>query len=176
MLVVQNLIQEYRWGPGSLVGHPYLTSLWLGSPICDVLAPKRVLRRSLALFCLLPGYKLWILVNKRVKWSLCYLHTHFCVWRWSMLYKAFCLVFHGPHSNNCEHIFKKDDWQIRVGFNILSRPESSYKLKINFSFSFFIIKQNFVKRSGRENVEKIVPIKTVLFLFWISFQIGNKSF
>jgi hypothetical protein len=50
MLVIQNLIQEYRWG--SLVGHPYITSLWLGSPICDVLAPKRVLRRSLHGFVL----------------------------------------------------------------------------------------------------------------------------
>jgi len=56
MLVVQNLVQESPWG--RLVRHPYIASLWLGSPICDALAPKRVLRRSLVLFCLLPGYKL----------------------------------------------------------------------------------------------------------------------
>jgi len=65
---------------GRLVGHPYITSLWLGFPICEALTPKRVLHCSLALFCLLPGYyKLWISVNKGVQGSLCYLHPHFCV-------------------------------------------------------------------------------------------------
>jgi hypothetical protein len=56
MFVVQNMIQEYQWG--RLVGHHYKASLWLGFPICEALAPKRVLHHSLALFCLLPGYKL----------------------------------------------------------------------------------------------------------------------
>jgi hypothetical protein len=77
MFVVQNLIQEYWWG--HLVGYPYIASLWLRFPICEVLAPIRVLRHSLALFCLLPGYKLRISVNKRVKGSLCYLRAHFRV-------------------------------------------------------------------------------------------------
>ncbi len=103
MFVVQNLIQEYWWG--CLVGHPYIASLWLGFSICEALAPKRVLHRSLALFCLLPGYfqAFENSVNKGGS-KVPLLFTRPCrVWRGSMLYKAFCLVYHGSHSNNRKH-------------------------------------------------------------------------
>jgi len=83
MFVVHNLIQEYLLR--CLVGHPYLASLLLGFSICEALAPKRVLRRSLALFCLLQGYfqLFGISVNKGVQRFLCYLRTHSRVWRGS---------------------------------------------------------------------------------------------
>ncbi len=121
MFVVRNLIQEY-WS-GRLVGHPYIASLWLGFPICEALAPKSVLRQSLALFCLLPGHKLWISVNKGVKGFLCYLCAHFCVWRGSMLCKAFCLVFHGSHSNNCEQILIHRTSKLKLSNWSWSKPE-----------------------------------------------------
>ncbi len=49
-----------------------LSVAWVS--ICEVLAAKRVLRRSLALFCLLPSYfqASENLVNKGVQRSLCY--------------------------------------------------------------------------------------------------------
>jgi len=91
--VVQNMIQDYRWG--CLVGHPYIACLWLGFSICETLAPKRVLRRSLALFCLLPGYfqSFGFRLTKGFKGPFVILPTHSRVRRGSMLYKAFCLVF-----------------------------------------------------------------------------------
>jgi len=42
-------------------------------------------------------------VNKGVQRSLCYLRAHSRVWMCSMLYKAFCLVYHGSHPNNRKH-------------------------------------------------------------------------
>jgi len=52
-----------------------LSVAWVS--ICEVLAPKRVLHCSLALFCLLPSYfkASENLVNKGVQRSLCYF-TH----------------------------------------------------------------------------------------------------
>ncbi len=116
MFVVQNLIKEYQCG--CLVGHPYIASLWLGFSICEAFTPKRVLRRRLALFCLLPGYFQAFdnLVNQRVQRSLCYLRAHSRVWRGSMLYKAFCLVYHGSHSNNREHIHSF--WKLQKIFDM----------------------------------------------------------
>jgi len=91
MLVVQNPIQECRWG--YLVGP-------LIMPLCGLgfLFAKR------SVCCQATSFEFWLTKGWKGPF-LCSLRTHFCVWRGSMLYKAFCLVFHGSHSNNCKHIF-----------------------------------------------------------------------
>ncbi len=56
------------------MGHPYITSLWLGSLALKCLSLNGVLHCSLALLCLLPSYfqAFEKSVNKGFKRSLCY--------------------------------------------------------------------------------------------------------
>ncbi len=75
------------------MGHPYIASLWLGS-LWGYLCLKR-LEHCLPGFVLSVARLALISVNKGFH---CYLRTctHFCVWRGSMLYKAFVLYFMDP--------------------------------------------------------------------------------
>ncbi len=104
---------------GDVCGLKYDTIIILGVPggapsyslsvawvsICEVLVPKRVLRCSLALFCFLPGYfqAFGFRLTKGFQVPFVILRTHSRVWMGSMLYKAFCLVYHGSHPNNHKH-------------------------------------------------------------------------
>jgi hypothetical protein len=142
MFLVRNQIQEYWWG--CLVGHPYIASLWLGFSICEALKPKRVLGSSLALFCLLPGYfqAFGFSVNKGVQRSFCYLRTHSRVKMGSMLYKAFCLVYHGSHPNNREHICAEFKF-LKVPLRRLPSPggwEILFKIRLNYSNFYSLCK------------------------------------
>jgi len=87
------------------MGHPYIASLLLGSLALKRLRLKGVLRCSLALFCLLQSY-FQASENRLTKGSkgpFVTLRVHYHVWMGSMLYKAFCLVYHRLRPNICEH-------------------------------------------------------------------------
>jgi len=80
------------------VGHPYIASLWLG-----FLALKRsrlngVLRRSLALFCLLPSYfqasENRLTKGSKVPFVILCAHSH--VWMGSMYTRHFVLYIMDP--------------------------------------------------------------------------------
>jgi len=62
-------------------GHPYIASLWLGSLVLWRSRLKGVLRRSLALFCVLPSYyqasENWL--TKGFKGPFVNLRAHSCV-------------------------------------------------------------------------------------------------
>jgi len=87
------------------VGHPCITSLWLGSLALGRSRLKGVVRHSLALFCVLPGYDQAFenRLTKGFKGPFVNLRTHSRVWMGSMLYKVFCLVYHWSRPNNREH-------------------------------------------------------------------------
>jgi len=121
------------------VGHPYIASLWLGSLSLKRSRLKWVLRRSLALFCLLPIY-FQASENRLTKGSkgpFVILHAHSRVWMGSMLYKAFCLVYHGSCPNNCEHILHSNQGTLKLLLLTEGRCYISKNLVWTFVVEYF---------------------------------------
>ncbi len=87
------------------MGHPYIASLWLGSLALKRSCLNGLLRRSLALFVARLPPSFWNRLTKGSKGPFVILYAHSRVWMGSMIYKAFCLVYHGSRSNNHKHIF-----------------------------------------------------------------------
>lgn len=56
----------------------------------------------------------WKSVNKGFKGPFVNLRAHSRVWIGSMLYKAFCLVYHGSSSNNREHPRQWESGLVRI--------------------------------------------------------------
>jgi len=80
-------------------------SLWLGFLFvkCSRLTGFCVVAWLCSVCCQATFKLLRIWLTKGFKGPFVILRAHSCVWMGSMLYKAFCLVYHGSHPNNCEH-------------------------------------------------------------------------
>jgi hypothetical protein len=76
------------------VGHPYIASLWLGSLLGKLSAPKHFAPQLLALLC-----QLNLCINKKG----IVIYMSIFMFEGVNAIQGICLVFHGSHSNNREH-------------------------------------------------------------------------
>ncbi len=134
------------------------------------------MRRSLALFCVLPSYDRASenRLTKGFKGPFVNLRAHSRVWMGSMLYKAFCLVYHGSSSNNRKHLCMKS--QIFLEFNhkyiVTSLMDGYWRLQNSVTFYVHTKKMTFYFKTLFHLLSK-QPTFFPLTSLWNNFRTNN---